>query len=75
MPSKVGATLSKGTGPAAPFYVHWSTEKKQWGVLQGERVRYASELCVQVTTVSQGMVLSGVRVVRTLTRGRIVVTA
>lgn len=75
MAGKRGESIGKGMTPAAPFYVHWSSEKNKWGVLQGARARFASELCIQVTTLSQGQVLTGVGVVRTLTRGRIVVTA
>lgn len=59
------------------FRVYWDAKKKQWGVRQGERWRFTRRLTVQVSTWDEqgdGQ-LQGVGVVRTLTRGDIVVTA
>lgn len=68
----------------APFLVRQADQpgnaSARWAIKQGARWRYAEELCVQVTVLSildpsDGPCLSGVGVVRCLTRGRMVITA
>lgn len=53
---------------------------RAWAVKQGERWRFASEVCVQVHLLTlndfvHGDCLSGVGVVRSLQRGHIVITS
>jgi hypothetical protein len=58
-----------------PFRARFDPTRRQWGVIQGDRWRFAGSLCIQVTTLSHGDELTGVGVVRTEVRGTIVVTA
>lgn len=62
------------------FIVRQPNAGGRWGVKQGSRWRFASDLTIQVTTATvdvagEGPCLSGVGVVRCLQRGAIVITA
>lgn len=72
-------TGKPGSGKAEhipqPFQVFYDPHRSMWAVRQGERWRFTHELCIQVNTLSIGRHLTGVGVVRSLTRGNIVVTS
>jgi hypothetical protein len=65
----------KGHEVPQPFRVRFDPVREAWAVLQGERWRFAKEVCVQVAVLSINDQLAGVGVVRTTQRGSIVVTA
>lgn len=58
-----------------PFYVSYDMERRGWAVIQGERRRYAADVCIQVTVTTAGGRLTGVGVVRCMKRGELVITA
>lgn len=62
-----------------PFLVRPPSDGRGWSVKQGNRWRFAADLVIQVTVCNIDnhgeAALEGIGVVRTLSRGRIVVTA